>query len=420
MARKVLNVSRSILMAGVVLAAVASFEDPASTTPVEFSESVVTPRSGLVVPASSPVMPVRHRSNPMRRRANIAAAFPSSRFSPLRSAHAASGDAALTEWDVGDALRHPLAWHEASRTLYFVRGYGQPRLIVRLDPATGQMTEWAVPGEGLFRLFVDQSSGHVFFADFVRTVRRLDPATNEITEWTFPVTEHDPDGEIHTAGMDTDTAGNLWIMGYHNHTVYRLNLDSNLLTAYPIPHQDQQNPDILVDQEGNVIWQAQETNTMNVLFPKTNLYKEWPLPSFRRHLFGIGTGNPASLNLGHRHEIIFGAPAVNKIVRLNTETNVVSEWTEWEIHHDQGFDQSYVAVGGDKSRIYLTDSETGRIGMLDTRRRQLSEWRLPQDGYRGPTTLLIDPRNRLFFAEEGASRVGMLDPSSPSRQQGDE
>ena len=403
------------LLAGAVLAAMVSWDYPGGigesrSTRLAITEQVVLPNVSQILPVETTLAPSRIRVAPAHKQASLAARQTASiRLSPISTAQATVPDANLTEWEVGEELRHPLAWHEASQSLYFVRRYSTPRLIVRLEPATGKLTEWPVPGDGLFRIHVDPDTGHVFFSDFIRTVRRLDPAANEVTEWEFPVTEHDSDGEIHTSGMDTDSAGNLWVMGYHNHTVYRLDLSSNVLTAFPITHDDPQNPDILVDAEDHVFWQAQETNSMNLLFPATNLYKEWPMHSFKRHLFGMGTGNPASPNLGNAHEIIFGLPAVNKIVRLNTDTNVVTEWDEWDTHHDQNFDQSYVAVGRNKSRIYLTDSSAGRIGRINARTHRLTEWRLPQDVYRGPTSLVIDGANRLFFTEEGASRIGMLE-----------
>lgn len=415
MPNKISSVASLGLVVGGVLASLAPWGGEGgiatpNTADIAASERVVTPAGGHVTPVAFPLAPTRIMVTPAHRHAtNATRPKSASMFSPISGAHAAAVGAKLTEWEVGPELRHPLAWHEGSRSLYFVRSYSEPRLIVRLDPATGTLTEWPVPGDGLFRIRVDPATGTVFFSDFVRTIRRLDPATNEVTEWVFPVTEHDPDGEIHTSGMDVDSAGNLWVMGYHNHTVYRLSLANNVLTAYPIPHDDPQNPDILVDADDNVFWQAQETNTMNVLFPKTNLYKEWPLPSFRRHLFGLGTGNPASPNLGKAHEIIFGLPAVNKVVRLNTETNVLTEWSEWDVHHNQNFDQSYVAVGRDKNRIYLTDSETGRVGMINSRTGRFLEWALPEDVQRGPTSLVIDQQNRLFFTSEVASRIGMLE-----------
>ncbi len=383
-------------------------------------------RTSVLIPSSA--MAARRESDGIAVNAEERTALLSTLLSAFTVSPAAADqarDLTFTQWkfspkfDHGEGFPQALFYDRKTKHLYFINPYSSG--LARLDPERDLFTEWTLPGVNKDAFAPNHVTvgrdGRAYYTDFgLNRIGCLDPDTNTVTFWTIPRAPGDPE-VIGPAGLDFDSNGDLWVMGYKNHTVYRLTPLTNVLTAYPIPHDDFQSTDLLVDTDDNVVWIGQETNTISILFPMTNLYKEWPIPSARTPFAiqpDLWTSNPNGISLGREHEIFVAETAMNKVARLNTDTNVYTEWTlpiPDELPSTTISVQPFsTAVGHNKNRVYFSERTSNRIGMINTHTNVLTEWRLPQNLDWGPRGLVIDAQhNRLFFISQALSRIGMLD-----------
>ena len=113
------------------------------------------------------------------------------------------GDAeiAFKEWVVptlGQRSRDPV--EAADGSIWWAGQWGN--LIGRIDPATGEMTEYPLPASAMPHTVVLDAAGNVWYTGNKNgTVGKLDPGTGEITEYKMP----DPAAkDPHTAVFDED------------------------------------------------------------------------------------------------------------------------------------------------------------------------------------------------------------------------
>jgi hypothetical protein len=113
---------------------------------------------------------------------------------------------------------------EASGHVYFVDPCFST--IVRLNPATNEMTEWTIPG-GNFRYMADAGSGMLYsIAPNGDEILRFDPAlgVHNVTVWPITGGGLNSNGPYTTGdGLAVDRAGNVWFAETDSNEIGRLN-----------------------------------------------------------------------------------------------------------------------------------------------------------------------------------------------------
>jgi len=136
-----------------------------------------------------------------------------------RAAKLVSGDLeiAFKEWQVptlGQRSRDPI--EAADGTIWWAGQWGN--LIGRIDPATGEMTEYSLPAGSMPHTVTLDATGNVWYTGNKNgTMGRFDPKTEEITVYEMP----DPAAEDpHSAKFDAE--GILWFTLQQSNMIGRL------------------------------------------------------------------------------------------------------------------------------------------------------------------------------------------------------
>lgn len=351
-------------------------------------------------------------------------------LAPLAERAHAGPDAVVTEWRLPTNAR-------ANRSIAFSAACGcafyadaSRGRIGRLEPETGVITEWELPASEYadtpWRLLPDPDGG-VYFSTFAPVMGHLDPQTGTVTIWPIPRAETDPD-PITLYELDFDSAGRVWVMGNNNHTLYRLDRRTNVVTSYPIPHDEPYSTQLQVDDADRVFWiGARDTNSISVLDPATNLYVEWSVPSWvPGSVEPSRTSFPTGLLLRSDDELMFMERSANKLARLDLATNVFTEWTmptvatpPPSVLGDPGAGLGEMVAASASGDLFFTETWADRIGAFDPASSRLVEWQLPPARRHStaarqrvfPNGIAIAPDCRVFYVTGFSNRIGVLRPS---------
>ena len=348
---------------------------------------------------------------------------------PLASIAYAGAGASITEWRLPTSTRanRSVAFSAACGCAYYAdasRGR-----IGRLVPETGVITEWELPASEYadtpWRLLPDPEGG-VYFSTFGPVMGHLDPGTGTVTIWPIPRAATDPD-PITLYELDFDSAGRVWVMGNNNHTLYRLDRRTNVITSYPIPHEEPYSTQLQVDDQDRVFWiGARDTNSISVLDPATDLYVEWSVPSWvPTSVEPSRTSFPTGLLLRGGGELMFLERSANKIGRLDLASNGFTEWSVPTlvapppgVFGDPGAGLGEMVATSPSGDLFFTETWADRIGAFDPVSSRLVEWQLPPARRHStaprqrvfPNGIAVAPDCRVFYVTGFSNRIGLLVP----------
>jgi virginiamycin B lyase len=185
------------------------------------------------------------------------------------------GDAeiAFTEWQVptlGQRSRDPI--EAADGSIWWAGQWGN--LIGRIDPATGEMTEYPLPEGSMPHSVTLDEAGNVWYTGNKNgTVGKLDPGTGEITVYQMP----DPAAkDPHTAIFDAD--GTLWFTLQQSNMVGRLDVASGEVELVTMPTPDARPYGIKIDADGTPWVACNGSNCLVRIDPETMALTEIELP----------------------------------------------------------------------------------------------------------------------------------------------
>ena len=105
--------------------------------------------------------------------------------------------------------------------------------VLKLDPATGEFTEYEVPGMAAVRGVGVDSQDYVWFANFLgHKLGKLDPNTGEITQYLLPTRHATP------YGLLVAKSGHIWVSDFSGNQLTRFNPETEEFTEYPLPTFD--------------------------------------------------------------------------------------------------------------------------------------------------------------------------------------
>jgi len=212
---------------------------------------------------------------------------------------------------------------------------------------------------------VMDKDGMVWYSDFSHEmVGMLDPATGKVTDYALPTLRpEEPKGSL---DLELDPQGNLWLAGMYQAGLYKIDVKSKQITAYPFP-------------------------------------KEWLNPTTQASMVSpahddvdgkVWTNNQDS-HVHYRLDVVSGkyddlGSAVDK---NGTHINAYGMPTDLA------------------NNVYLLNFGGTTIGRRDAKTNAVTIWKTPLPFSR-PRRGRVDADNVLWFAEYGANGIGRFDPKT--------
>ncbi len=214
--------------------------------------------------------------------------------------------------------------------------------VARLDPDSGDMKRFDIPGAGPHTVIVD-SDGYPWYAgNRDRHIGKLDPETGEVTRYELPAGVNDP----HTMGWTSD--GNIWFTvqrsgdaGY----VGKLDTGSGRVEIIPVPGRSMRPYGLVVDEHDRP-W---------IAFMGAN---------------AIGTVDPATMELA-----IHETPDERSRIRR-------------------------IGVTSD-GRVWWVDAARGYLGVYDPDDASMKQWLSPGGEWSSLYAMAVDGQDRVWYVESG-------------------
>lgn len=188
-------------------------------------------------------------------------------------------------------------------------------------------------------------------------------------------------------------------------TTYAIPVDDNsvTLTYWSVPLFQDQVSNIASDFGENIYFSYANMNKILRLDPESNIVTEWTLRS---------NSSVSHISIDIRSGFIyFTYEGINKIGRLHPATNVITEWT---LNADSKLNS--ISFDSSSGKIYYTSEDTNQIGSLNPEINQVTEWKLQGNLSKESVTTFtaIDPGSSNFYFLKGNSppSIVRLDPST--------
>lgn len=231
--------------------------------------------------------------------------------------------------------------------------------------------EWSVPTLGQRpRDPLMTPDGMIWWAGmFGSLVGRLDPATGEMTEWKL-----DPQATPHS--IIDDAQGNIWYTGNGNGTLGMLDPNTGEITVYPMPDPAARDPHTpLITRSGDLWFTLQNSNMIGRLVPDTGDIRLTDAPTEDARPYGIDEDSSGMIWIAYR-----GAPA---IARVDPDSWEITEFQtpnpDPESHPGIQYIRRLSIDSNDM--IWYVDSGRGYLGRLNPETGEIREWLTP-NGHR--------------------------------------
>jgi virginiamycin B lyase len=174
------------------------------------------------------------------------------------------------------------------------------------DDSTGAWQQYAGKPNGRTYAVAVDSKGYVWFTEtMLGTIARLDPKTGETTEFKPPQT---PDMD----GIIADTQDNIWFSDFTGNKLGKFDPKSKKFTMYQPPTAKARPYGLIQDAKTGYIWYADFSgNNITRFDPKTEQFVEYPIPTRGAY--------PRFVGLDSKGRIWFGEWWNNKLGMLDPE-----------------------------------------------------------------------------------------------------
>ncbi|MBS7646053.1 hypothetical protein KEJ44_08495, partial [Candidatus Bathyarchaeota archaeon] len=194
--------------------------------------------------------------------------------------------------------------------------YGNDK-IARVDPYyAGKVVYWTLTSGAKPQSIIFVPDTGVWFTEDGPTpgkIGNLNPATGEVKEWNLP-------GSTKAWALASDTYGFIWFTDYADNHIGRLNPYTGEIILYRVPTSNSQPYGIAVDSIGGVWFAEHAQNRIGRFSPDSLTFEEFAKPT---------GGSTWGLAISQDGKIWFTDDAGNKICRLDPEqalaTTTVSE-----------------------------------------------------------------------------------------------
>ena len=196
-------------------------------------------------------------------------------------------------------------------------------------------------------------------------IGRLNPETGEMTEWKL-----DPMARPHS--IMNDVEGNIWYTGNSNSSLGMLDPDTGEITVYPMPDPAVRDPHTMAFAPNGDLWfTAQNSNFMGRLVPDTGDIRVMTMPTESARPYGIKSDSNGTIWVAYRGS--------NAIAKVDPDSWEVTEYRtpnpNPESHHGNYYIRRLALAEDDT--IWYVDSGRGYIGRMDPDTGAVKEWASP-------------------------------------------
>jgi virginiamycin B lyase len=257
--------------------------------------------------------------------------------------------------------------------------------------------EWTAPTLGQrTRDPAEAPDGTIWWAGmWADLIGRIDPASGEIREYALP-----RGARPHTVTADPE--GNIWYTGNGNATLGKLDPRTGKITEYKMPDPAARDPhSAIFDKKGNLWFTLQQSNMVGRLIPKTGEIKLVTMPVPRSRPYGIklsADGTPWVASNG-----------ANRLMKVDPETMAVREYPL----PDPKTTVRRLAFASD-GMIWYVNSSQGRLGRLDPKTGEVKEWPSPSGPRSHPYAIAVV--NDIVWYNESGQRPDALVRFDPATE----
>jgi virginiamycin B lyase len=278
---------------------------------------------------------------------------------------------------------------EAEVTEYLATAFPvtpKPPAVLIPGPVNVSIREWVTPTLGSRPHDpLAARDGSVWWTGmFANNLGRLDPKTGQMTEFRLKTPKSGPHG------LAEDKAGNIWYTGNQAALIGKLDPKTGDITEYPMPDPAARDPHTpLFDPKGNLWFSVQGGNMIGKLMPQTGEIKLIKLAPGSRP-YGVVMDSA-----GVPFFVLFGT---NKVARIDPDTMAVKEF----VLPNADTRPRRIAITKDDI-IWYSDYSRGYLGRLDPKTGDVKEWASPG----GPRSLpygIAIVNGEVWYSESGTRK----------------
>jgi virginiamycin B lyase len=315
------------------------------------------------------------------------------------------GDAeiAFKEWQVptlGQRSRDPV--EAADGAIWWAGQWGN--LVGRIDPATGEMTEYPLPDGAMPHSVLLDDAGNVWYTGNKNgTVGKLDPDTGEITVYEMP----DPAAkDPHTAVFDEH--GILWFTLQQSNMVGRLDPASGEIRLVTMPTPGAKPYGIKIDAEGTPWVACNGSNCLVEVDPKTMALTEVELP--------IPETTVRRLDIADDGTIWYVNSSQGRLGRFDPKTGEIKEWPS-----PSGPDSHPYAIAVVDGVVWYNESgkRPDALARFDPRTETFQSWPIPSGGIHAGIIRHMRPTSNgnLLIHQSSTNRIILVTLPRPAATQ---
>jgi virginiamycin B lyase len=291
------------------------------------------------------------------------------------------------EYDVSGSKGLPWSAAPDKDGNFWIPFYGRGNEVARLNPKTAEVTRFPLPFDETAGVHsaVPAPDGTVYFSEFaLNRLAKLDPRTGKITEfqdsgavpgerpdkhtvridakgnlWSSgsPLTKYDQETGKFTHFMEVpssygitfDKDGNVWFCVLKKDgKIGRIDAKTEKVTQWSPPTQG--TPQRLTIDSDGIVWFGERTgNKIGRFDPKTETFKEYPLPG--------PSASPYPITVGKDSGIWYGSTDQDVIGRLDPTTGKV---IEYPFPHSEAMMREFFPDS--QGRIWFATPTNNRVG----------------------------------------------------------
>jgi len=295
------------------------------------------------------------------------------------------------EYDMPGPSRMPFSAAPDKNGYLWIPDFGVANKITRLDPKTGEMTDFPIPhiGTGSVHSSVPAADGSVWLAEQgPNKLGRWDPATQKITEYPdsfLPGLEGvEEGGSKHTVRFDP--SGKVWASG---DPLTMFDPETGKFT-----HFDEATPtyDVKPDTNGDVWFTSPRNNKIGKVDGKTMKLTQWKSPTPESF--------PRRMEIGPDGMIYSGEFGAGKMLQFNPKAQTFKEFIL------PGPDPSPYAMGFDADGYLWYDSHSmDEIARFDPKTGKVIEYPFPHAEL-AMREFFRDSQGRMWYGTPPNNKVG--------------
>jgi virginiamycin B lyase len=247
-------------------------------------------------------------------------------------------------------------------------GEPRPAAIIKAGSVQASIEEWTLPTPGSrpHDPAVAPDGSVWYTGQAGDMIGRLDPATGQFTEYPIktPKSPLHPYG-VGPHGLIADRSGSIWFTAQLAGYIGKLDPKTGAIAKYPMPIAAAKDPHTpIFDQRGTLWFTLQQSNMVGRLNPQTGDVTVVPVPTAKSEPYGIVVNS--------KGVPFFCELTGNRLARIDPDTMAIHEY----VLPTKGTAPRRIAVSADDT-IWYTDYARGYLGHLDPATGKVDEWASP-------------------------------------------